>query len=65
MMSMNTQIAEHRDDGDHEPSGAGTPNQIKIIAGKRVFFTMLPNPNSLHDLLQYEEFGQAAYTTAV
>ena len=26
---------------------------------------MLSNPNSVHDLLQDEEFGQAAYTTAV
>jgi len=40
-------------------------NQIKVIAGKRGFIAMLPNPNSLHDLSQYEEFGQAAYPTAV
>ena len=58
-------MAGHHDDDDDEPSGVGTPNQIELIAGKRGFFTMLPNPDSLHDLLQYEEFGQAAYTTAV
>ena len=64
-MSMNTQMAGHSDDGDHEPSSAGTPYQIKVIAGKRGFIMMLPNPNSLHDLLQCEEFRQAAYTTAI
>ena len=55
----------YHDHGDHPPSGARTANQIKVIAGKSGFFTMLLNPNSLHDLLQYEEFGQAAYTTPV
>ena len=62
---MSTQVAERHDDNDHQPSRAGTTNQIKIIGGKRDFFTLLPNPNSLHDLMQYEEFGQAAYATAV
>jgi len=33
-------------------SHAGAANQIKVIAGKRGFFTALSNPDSLHDLFQ-------------
>ena len=53
---MSTQTTGHHD-GDDPPSRASTANQIKVIAGKRDFVAMLPDPNSLHDLSQYEEFG--------
>ena len=62
---ISTQRTGHNDDSDHQPSRAGTTNQIKVITGKRGFITMLPNLNYLHDLLQYEAFGQATYTTAI
>ena len=65
MIRYKCHTAGHHDDGEHPPSRAGTAYQIKIVAGKRGFFAILPNPNSLHDLFQYEEFGQAADTTAV
>ena len=62
---ISTQRTEHHNDSDYQPPRAGTADQIKVIAGKRGLFTMLLNLNSLHDLFQYEEFGQAAYTTAI
>jgi hypothetical protein len=50
---------------DHIPASAGTPDQIKVIAGEGHFREFLPILNPPHNLSQYEEFGQSAYTTAI
>jgi hypothetical protein len=50
---------------DHIPARASTANQIEVIAGTWYFREFLIMLNPPHNLLQYYQFGQAAYTTAV
>jgi hypothetical protein len=50
---------------DRIPARAGTTNQIEVIAGMWHFREAVVFLNPAHNLLQYDEFGQAAYTTPV